>query len=326
VSKVSLWNLDPARYQRHSLHSEERAWVEKNCYVDLLIEVVHAQRLDPMALLPFTVRVDFEVDQWTFYKPPHGDLLSLYGLDMQELTVYKRIVDHAAAHVAAGKVVLTEADAFFLPDTQGTDYRAQHTKTTIGIETIDIDAKKLGYFHNAGYYTLEGPDFVGLFRLDLPPDPTFMPLFAEFMRVDRVERVPAPELAKRSIAILRRELSHRPATNPLTAFKHAFVKDVERLKGEGLAPYHQYAFATIRQCGSAFELASLYTKWLEQNGEAGLDKVAADFDQISASAKAMILKTARAVGAKKAVDFAPILESMEASWESAMHTLVARFV
>jgi hypothetical protein len=137
--------------------------------------------------------------------------------------------------VAAGKVVLTEADAFFLPDTQGTDYRAQHTKTTIGIETIDIDAKKLGYFHNAGYYTLEGADFVGLFRLDLPPDPTFMPLFAEFMRVDRVERLPAPELAQRSIAILRRELSHRPATNPLTAFKHAFVKDVERLKGVGLA-------------------------------------------------------------------------------------------
>ena len=61
--------LDPAAYQRHSLHGEQRIWVEKNCYVDLWIELLHALRLEPLAMLPFTLAIDFEGDQWTFFKP-----------------------------------------------------------------------------------------------------------------------------------------------------------------------------------------------------------------------------------------------------------------
>ena len=126
-----MLSLDPARYQRHALHAEERDWVEKNCYIDIWIEVLHAHGLEPMAMLPFTVAVDFEGDQWTFFKPPHGELWDLYGVDVQEMTVWRPLLEHTVAQTAAGKLVSTEADAFFLPDTRGTDYRAQHTKTTI---------------------------------------------------------------------------------------------------------------------------------------------------------------------------------------------------
>ena len=48
----------------------ERAWAETNCYVDLWVELLHALGHDPIAALPFTLAIDFEGDQWTFFKFP----------------------------------------------------------------------------------------------------------------------------------------------------------------------------------------------------------------------------------------------------------------
>jgi len=71
--------LEPTQYVRHDLHSPERIWTEKNCYVDIWIELVHALGFEPNAMLAFTVAVDFEGDQWTFFKPPHDELRDLYA-------------------------------------------------------------------------------------------------------------------------------------------------------------------------------------------------------------------------------------------------------
>jgi hypothetical protein len=324
-SRVSVWNLDPTNYVRHATHSEQAAWVEKNCYVDVWIEALHATGFDPVAVFPFTLAVDWEGDQWTFFKPPHGDLRTLYGFDTQELNVWRPLVEHAVHHVKEGKLVFTEADAWWLPDTQGTDYRRQHTKTTIVIETIDVEAKKLGYFHNAGYFALEGEDFVKLFRLDAAPDPAYMPFYAEIVRVDRAVKLPPKELAARSIEILRGTLARRPAGNPITKWKPRFTTDVTWLQTEGLALYHAYAFATIRQCGASFELAANYVKWLGEHGESGIERAATEFENISSLAKSCILKTARAVNAKKTVDFAPMLDAMAASWDAGIETLATRY-
>jgi hypothetical protein len=100
---------------------------------------------------------------------------------------------------------------------------------------------------------------------------------------------------------------------------------VEWLKNEGLPLYHGYAFASLRQCGASFELGALYLRWLEEHGETGLGHAAEELESISSSAKALILKTARAVNTKKPVDFAPILDGMAASWDKAMGVLVARY-
>ena len=81
----------------------------------------------PVRSSPFVAAIDFEGDQWTFFKPPHAELTDLYGIDVQEFTVWRPLLEHALEHLEAGKLISTEADAFWLPDTSGTDYRRQHT-------------------------------------------------------------------------------------------------------------------------------------------------------------------------------------------------------
>ena len=152
---TAIKGLDAANYGRSVLHAESCAWVEKNCYVDIWIEVIHALGLEPRAILPFVAAVDFEGDQWTFFKPPHAELMDLYGIDVQELNVWRPLLEHALEHLAMGKMISTEADAFWLPDTSGTDYRRQHTKSTIVLNDLDVANQRLGYFHNASYYQLD---------------------------------------------------------------------------------------------------------------------------------------------------------------------------
>ena len=325
MSVAAIKPIDAAAYVQHELHRAERAWGESNCYIDVWIEVLHALGCDPHACMAFVLAIDWEGDQFTFFKPPHEDLTALYGVDVQELTVYKPLLQNACEQLRGGKIVLAESDAFFLPDTAGTDYRTQHTKTTIGIQEIDLEARTLGYFHNSSYHSLKDADFVGLFRLDSPPDPAFMPFFAEFVRTSRVQRLEGRELVARSTALLAKHLSRRPDTNPISRFATQFLADVERLKQEGLAAYHTYAFATIRQLGAAFEFAALYLRWLERHGESGLEESAADFAAISDTSKSLILKAARAVGAKKAVDLAPMVADIAARWDSGIGKLARRY-
>lgn len=325
MSAVSVLPLSSAGYVVHHLHREDRAWVEKNCYVDVWIEAIHALGLDPTAMLAFTVGLDFEGDQWAFFKPPHRDLSQLYGIDVYELNVWRGdILAHAQHHAREGKLVFTEADAFWMPDTAATDYRRQHTKSTIVINAIDAENQRLGYFHNAGYYELKGEDFAHLFRVGYPHDPAFLPLFAEYARVDRIERLTLQELTAVSLDLLRAYVARLPQVNPIRRFAAQFPQDVAWLQNEGLPLYHGYAFATLRQLGANFELAAIYLDWLFKNGQSGLGDAHIAFSEISSGAKALILKTARAVNGKKVVDFAPLLEEMAGAWDRGMECLKGR--
>ncbi|WP_394827912.1 DUF1839 family protein [Pendulispora albinea] len=329
-----LPHLDPATYQKHTLHADDRVWIEKNCYVDIWVELLHALGLEPRAVLPFALAIDFEGDQWTFFKPPHGELFDLYGVDVQELNPWRPLVEHAVTQLGAGKLISMEADAFWLPDTSGTDYRRQHTKTTIILADIDVERGKLGYFHNAGYHALEGEDFARLFRIGAAPDPTFMPLFVELVRIDRMVRRPRAELVAMSRALLAKHLARRPSDNPVIRFGQAFERELPRMQSEGLAFYHAWAFATVRQLGAAFELAAAYVRWLEGDGSrAGddppndapgapaLGAAAEAFDSISVAAKAFILKAARAVNGKRAFDAATPMAEMADAWQRGMDVL-----
>jgi hypothetical protein len=321
VTVASALKLDPASYARSGLHGESCTWVEKNCYIDVWIEVVHAVGLDPLAVLPVTLITDCDGDQWTFFKPSHEDLIALYGFGIQELNVWRPLVQHVAFHLDEGRLIFTEADSFYLPDTSGTDYRKNHVKSTIVCETIDVERRRLAYFHNAGYFQLEGEDFTRLFRVDEPPDPTYMPFFAELVKLDRIERHPPRELARRSREILARWFARRPATNPFRRYAPRLATDVEGLKKEGLNAYHAYAFATIRQYGANFELLSQYLRWLDQHLPGGYERAAAHFHAISDGAKTLILKGARAVGGNKTVDFTAMIEESARSWDEGMSEL-----
>ncbi len=135
--KAVLADLTAASHVRHALHDASVAWPETNCHTDLLIEVLHALGREPEAGLGMTLAQDFEGDQFTFFKIPNGDLDSLFGLDLQELSIYRPLVDHIEEQVARGRLVMVEVDAHFLPDTRGVTYRTDHSKTTIAVNRFD---------------------------------------------------------------------------------------------------------------------------------------------------------------------------------------------
>jgi hypothetical protein len=325
VSALSLWKLAPDSYQSHTLHRSDRAWSESNCYIDLWVEVLHTLGRESFACLPFTVAVDFEGDQWTFAKPPLGDLFELYGVVVEELSVWRPLLAHSEEQLRLGRLVVTEADAFYLPDTSGTDYRLRHNKTTIGIEQIDAAADKLGYFHNGGYHALEGSDFQGTFRRH--PDATAaLPLYAEIAKFDHLQDSSDATLLARSLALLGKHLGHRPATNPIRRFGARLQTDLAWLTTQELATFHTYAFVTVRQLGASYELAALYLRWLAAQMPSSTSELcfaSADFLSISTSAKTLILKLARVANTRRAADFSPLFEDMADHWDSAMETLVA---
>jgi Domain of unknown function (DUF1839) len=315
-----LPQLSAASYQRHPLHGESAIWVEKNCYADLWIEVVHALGLEPRAMLGFTIPVDFLGDQWTFFKPSLDDLAELYGLDVQELTVWRPLLDHAIEHLGAGRWVSTEADAFWLPDTAGTDYRRQHTKTTIVLAGIDVLQQRLGYFHNSGYFELTGEDFRQLFRVGAPHDPAFLPLYAELVQVDRIVKRPEDELRILARRYLARHLERRPGSNPIRRFQKRFASDLPFMQQGELAHYHLWAFATIRQLGAAFELAAAHIRWVSAKGHPDAEHAAMQFDGIAQGSKTLILKAARAVNSRRELDASPLFDEMAIAWERGIDT------
>lgn len=323
--KVSALNLDPSTYRPHALHTGDRAWVETNCYVDLWIEVVHALKLDPTAALAFTVAMDFEGDQWLFFKHPTADLYELYGIDVQELAIWRPLLEHATVQVRQGRIVLVEVDAFFLPDTRGVSYRQAHTKTTIGIESIDSAARTLTYFHNAGFFKLDGDDFTALFHPDAGRASNELAPYTEFAKFERLRRLDDADLARRSVALLSRYLERAPKENPFSRFGACFRQDLEALVGQPPEAFHNYAFTTLRQCGSCFELCASYLRWLETRGEPGLGPLAAEFEAISNAAKALQLKAARAVLVKRPIEVDATLASMTRAWNSAVEQLKARY-
>ncbi|HMA08706.1 MAG TPA: DUF1839 family protein [Ramlibacter sp.] len=313
-----LPGLTAARYQRHPLHGGNAVWAEKNCYGDMWIELLHALKLEPLASLGYTLAVDFEGDQWTFFKPQLNELRDLYGIDVQELTVWRPLIEHAVEHLGAGRLISTEADAFWLPDTAGTDYREHHTKTTIALTNLDVTGGTLGYFHNAGYYELSGEDFRNLFRLDAPADPRSMPPFAELVHIDRLVRHPPADLAVLALRLLRRHLDWRPKTNPFVRFGDRFTLDLPQMREAGLERYHDWAFASVRQAGAAFELAAAHLRWHAGFGMSGLRPSAELFDAIAQGNKALILKAARAVNSGRPLDAGALFAEMAQAWDRGM--------
>ena len=343
----ALPGITAAGYVPHALHGAEAAWPEKNCYVDLWIELLHTLDLDPHAIWPCTVALDFEGDQWTFFKPPHDELRALYGIDVQKLNVWRPLAEHAIEHLSAGRALSLEVDAFWLPDTAGTDYRRNHTKTTIVVNEVDLDARRLAYWHNAGYFEARGDDCAHL--LDLPDDISDLeaiadwrgsriaevgaatvaledgrlPLFAEFIRTrHRVERS-TEELHVLALHHLGRHLAFRPADNPVRRFAQRLQADLPLLREHGLGYYHQWAFGTVRQLGAAFELAARGLAW--HGGAEGSPTAVASqaFERIARDAKTLILKLARAVSSPRQADLAPLLAAMAQAWDDGMAALDA---
>jgi len=308
-----------AAWRSHPFHAADRDWPETNCYVDVWVELLHAHGLDVAAMLGFTLAVDFEYDQWTFYKPRPGELLRLYGIEVEELTLWKDLVSHLVRQVGHGRIPLVEVDAFYLPDTRGLDYRTSHAKTTIGVLSIDPDAGRLHYLHNRAAFEVRGADYRGLLRLEPAPSDGSLPPFCEIAKLDRLQRHPSAALRDLAIELLREHAARRPGSNPVTRYAACVESDLAELIEAGGETYDLYAFASIRQCGSAFAFAADHLRWLAGDGGDGEWVRAAEaFERISATASMLVLKMARIASSGRLRDLSEPLAGMAEAWEAGM--------
>ena len=322
--RLQIFDLDPARYEPHPLHGPDRDWTETNCWLDMMIELLHVLGLDPVAALAGSLSTDFDGDHWALFKYPLEDLRRLFGLEVAEMYVWRPVVDHLADHLAQGHLLTVEVDAYYLPDTAGITYRLDHAKTGVIVQMLDRDNRRLGYFHNAGYFELEGEDFDGILYLRDGRDPRILLPYVEIVKLDRVRHDDAETLRRAVLELTAEHLGRRAATNPFVRFRARLGADLGWLAEQGEEGFHPYAFATCRQCGANAEMAAAFVDWLEAHDGGGLDKAGDAFRQIAAVSKALQFSLARAARGRK-VDLDPPFDQMEAAWDTAMATLVARY-
>ncbi|MCC4247176.1 DUF1839 family protein [Stappia indica] len=305
-------------YRPHPLHDAGRMWPETNCYVDLWIEVLHALGLPVEAMLGFTVTQDFEGDQFTFFKVPLEDLEALYGIRATELAIFEPVEQHVATQIARGRLCLVEVDSYFLPDTQGVSYRIEHGKTTVAITALDQDAKRLRYFHNAGFFELEGEDFDGVFQRGAHAQPLpFLP-YTEFAKFPEAAPDASPAGNPREIAwkLLAGHLARRPKGNPFAAYASGFAAEIEALSERPFEAFHKYAFNTLRQAGANFELAASHLDWLAEDGSLAAEADAAR--AISECCKTLQFQLARALARKRFAGLGEALTPAATAWDTLM--------
>lgn len=307
---LSLLGLDPSAYAVSPLHGPDRTFRESNCYVDIWIELLHAHCIPAESCMAFAITVNFEGDQWTFFKPPPEDLETLYGMDVHEMQLYRPTIDHVVEQLTVGRTMILEADSFYMPDTAATAYRKAHVKSSIAIEAIDVAAERLRYFHGAGYYELCGEDFRGIFRLGRAYADDVLPPYAEIVKFDAGPRLAGADLLCAARATLARQLTRRPKQNPWLTFGQRLAQDLPLLLAGTENGYHAYAFATVRQCGAAFELAKSFAEWIAPE-----DTLTADaLGRQVAGSKALLFKLAR----RRVFDVAPAISQLADDWESAL--------
>ncbi|MDQ6606217.1 MAG: DUF1839 family protein [Actinomycetota bacterium] len=311
----SLSGRDPEGYEPHLLHAAGRSYPETNCHTDVIIELLHACGYEPIAAFGHLVRMDFEGDQWTFFKPPPQDLETLFGVDIHEMQPYRPLPVQIAEQITLGRTIIVELDSWYLPDLASTSYRREHVKTSVAADAIDLEAQTLRYFHGTGLFELDGEDYRGALRIGgfsadvLPP-------YTELARFDAGPGLQGEALRDASLVSLRRHLRGRPAANPFERFGVALEHELPQLLERGPEDYHAYAFATVRMAGSAFEVAASYAAWL-LGSEA--EPATAPMTEIVDACKAMSFRLAR----RRSFDAEPLIATMAGAWERAIEALLA---
>jgi hypothetical protein len=303
----------PATYAAHRLHTDSDClWLERNCYVDLWIELLHSLGANPIACCYPALAADFQGDQWTFVKPDHWALWALYGVQVIEVDVWTSVESHVIRQVRNHSLPLLETDCFYLPDLEGLSYRAEHKKSAIGIAAIDPEAEVLWYFHNRDFHAAEGEDYRGALYLD--EKPRLVP-YMEAARVDRLAIRPDDELRAASLDLLRQLLPRRG--DPFEAFRR-HLEEVLPGIGSGGVDFDEYAFANLRQLGMACALGAEYVCWAQlREAEA----IATRLRRVSELAQLFIMRLARFAAGRRAPDAAESVAAMASAWREAQDQL-----
>lgn len=314
--QTSILSLTPAQFQPHAvLHNHEQNFRETNCYADLVIEIINNLGLNPIACLGYAMTSDFEGDQWTFGKPGDHDLQTLYGIQVEELSLYGSLLKQLMTQVDRGALPLIEVDSFYLPDTKGIDYRESHVKTTIGITHIDVENKVLHYFHNATFAKLDGEDFDGIFTPPIAQQHGYLPPYCEIAKLNNAFLLDEATLKNQALALAKQHFLKRPAKNPFTAFAQAADNHQKMIIDQGEAAYHAYTFVAPRQLGASHQLGGHFLTWLSEDDADHLASAAQSFYEISNTAKSLVLKLARLSFTQKPVKLDSMIEKMADQWE-----------
>jgi hypothetical protein len=211
--------------------------------------------------------------------------------------------------LAAGRSMTVELDAWYLPDTAASSYRSEHVKTSVAVEAIDREGERLRYFHNAGLHELAGDDYRGVFARGegLPP-------YTELVRFDAGPRLEGEELRAAARASFARHLARRPQSNPFDRFGEALARALPELLDGDAQRYHDYAFATVRMAGAAFELCGAAAAWL-YGARAGAATAATG--RIVDGCKVLSFRLAR----RRAFDPEPLVADLAAAWDDAQAAL-----
>jgi len=313
MSKLTtLFHLNPASYAPHPIHGDERTYSETNCYVDCLVEMLHAAAYEPEAMMAGAVASDFELDQWTFFKPTPDDLFRLYGIDLHEVQPYRGFPELIATRLAARQTVMPEVDSFYLPDVAATSYRTDHVKSTIIAESIDVEARVLRYFHNTSYHELSGEDFDKLFATY--EGDGHLPTYVELIRFDAGPSPMGEVLKDTARSLLGDYLVRRPFDNPFLRFSAQLEAALPALLEGSTEEFHAYAFHNPRMIGASMELLAGHVRWLF--GEAG-EKAAAHLDDVVGGSKMLLFRLAR----QRAFDVAGVVGPMADAYDAAVTEL-----
>ena len=252
---ASLFGLDPATYRPHDLHvAEDRAYLETNCYMDVIIELLHARGDEPLAAMGSTVRLDFEGDQWTFFKPDPADLERLYGIDIHEMQPWRSIPTQIAELLGAGRTLTVELDAWLLPDTASTSYRTR-ARQDHGRSPRRSTSKGSGCTTSTtARCTSSAATTTAGSSGSEARGPTCCRRTPSSCASTPVHGSPAPSCAvRRSTPCAATSPTRRP-TDPFARFGERLAADLPGLLDGDAATYHAYAFATVRMAGAGFEL------------------------------------------------------------------------
>ena len=341
-SACALPGLFADHYLPHALHGADAIWPQANGQADVWIEVLAQLGLDPLALWPCTIALDFLGDQWTHFTPSPTELRALYGIDVQELAVWRPLAEHAIEHLSAARPLHLEADAFWLP---GPGHRRHHAKTTIVLNELDLDARRIGCFHGAGYVEVRGDDVAHLLGLEDDASALeaiadwrgsrvaevgaaavalaegHLPPLAAVIRTERRVARSTDELQMLALHHLASQVAFRPFTNPVRRFADRLADDLPLLREYGQGYAESWASATVRQLGAAFELAARGLAWQQAPAHSPLHQAARAFEQLARESKALMQKLERAVSSPRSADLSPLLDTMAQAWENGIHAI-----
>ncbi|NKE09416.1 MULTISPECIES: DUF1839 family protein [Kocuria] len=309
--------LSAEGFTPHPLHQDQSLWSNTNCYLDVWVELLHGMGRRPEPLFAAAVAAETQVEQFEFLKVDHRDLEEVHGLRVGEYDVWKPLLEHVLTQMAAGNLMIIEADAHWLPDTRGISYGTEHTKTSIVPLRVDPQQRHLVYLHNEGLHELRGQDFD--FVLGEQRSQGIVPApYVELVRLDRLGAANDDDARAHTVRLLRHHALRATAHNPVAELMDVVRSHFDWLAEAGMDGYHALCFETTRQLGVVSMLAAEAVRF---SAVEEIQGAAEAYVTVSKESKALQFQLARVARGRKSASLETTMATISEQWALAAATL-----